>query len=161
MGVLSADGCFNVPMVSLFAVPSGASPLPSALRRVIALIIVNLGLSAALTVLVLIFNHSLINYQVAHTALQPGVNEVVLRASLQLASWSRLVGVGVVALVYFFLVKRLREGRRRAYLRTIVLAVVGLAGLALIASTTRPRIPGGCMSSRPFRRGYSRRCCGR
>ena len=123
-------------MTSLFATSPGDPPLPPALRRVITLIFVNLGLSIALTVLVLVFNDSLINYQVAHTALPPGASEVTLRASLRAASWSRLLTVGIVALVYLFLAKRLREGRRRAYLRTIAIGVLGLAGLAVVAATT-------------------------
>jgi glucan phosphoethanolaminetransferase (alkaline phosphatase superfamily) len=106
------------------------------LQRVIRLIFLNLGLTAALTVLVLVFNDSLIGYQVAHTALPPNTTEASLRMSLRAASWSRLLSVGIISIVYVLLTKRLRQGRRRAYLRTIAIGVLGLAGLGIVATTT-------------------------
>jgi hypothetical protein len=110
--------------------------VPPALERVIRLIFLNLGLTVALTVLVLVFNDSLIAYQLAHAALPPNTSEAALRASLRAASWSRLLSVVIVSIVYVFLTKRLRQGRRRAYLRTIAIGVLGLAGLAIVAATT-------------------------
>jgi len=102
------------PVTSLFAQSPADPAVPPALQRVIRLIFLNLGLTVALTVLVLVFNDSLIGYQVAHTTLPPNTTEASLRISLRAASWSRLLSVGIISIVYVLLTKRLRQGRRRA-----------------------------------------------
>jgi hypothetical protein len=128
--------CFTDLVATLFARSPNEPAVPPALQRVIRLIFLNLGLTVALTVLVLVFNDSLIGYQVAHTVLPPNTTEASLRISLRAASWSRLLSVVIISIVYVLLTKRLRQGRRRAYLRTIAIGALGLFGLAVVAATT-------------------------
>ena len=98
---------------------------PSELRRVIALLLVNLGLTALLAVLSVIFRTSLVDYQLQRMGL-PDTESV--RSGLSVGIWSRVGVVAIVGVVYAFLIPRLRLGRRRAYV--LVLSVVSLAGIA-------------------------------
>ena len=107
---------------------------PAELRRVIALLLVNLGLTALLAVLCLVFRTSLIDYQVQRMGL-PDTGSV--RSGLSAGVWSRVGVVAVIGVVYAFLIPRLRLGRRRAYIRVLVLSVVSLAGIAYTLVTAQ------------------------
>lgn len=100
---------------------------PSELRRVIALLLVNLELTAVLAILSVIFRTSLVDYQIQRMGL-PDTESV--RSGLDIGIWSRVGVVAIVGVVYAFLIPRLRLGRRRAYVRVLVLSVVSLAGIA-------------------------------
>ncbi|GEL27073.1 hypothetical protein PSU4_60270 [Pseudonocardia sulfidoxydans NBRC 16205] len=105
---------------------------PAQLRHVITLLLANLALSAVLAILFVAFHASLIDYQLAHLGLSAGVDVDGVRAGLSVGLWSRAVAVVIIGVVYSFLIRRLREGRRRAYLRVLVLSVVSLAGIAYL-----------------------------
>ncbi|GAA3108386.1 hypothetical protein GCM10010464_84100 [Pseudonocardia yunnanensis] len=111
-----------------------ATPPPE-LRRVIALLLVNLGLSAVLAVLFAAFHDTLLDYQVAHMALPASADGAAVRASLSAGLWSRAFAVIIVGVVYVFLIRRLRRGVRRAYFRVLVLSVVSLAGIVYLATS--------------------------
>ncbi len=114
-------------------------PMSPALRRVVILLLVNLGLSVVLTVLVLLFRDSILAYQLDRLALPPGADRSAASAGLSTGLWSRMVGVLVVAVVYAVLVRRLRQGRRRAYLRVLWISIVGLGAIVyLIVSGQYP-----------------------
>jgi len=100
-----------------------------ALRRVITLLLVNLGLSALLAVLFLIFHNVLLDYQLAHS---PAGTP---REALAVGLWSRAAGVVVIGLVYVVLVRRIRAGHRRAFFRVLIISVVSLAAIAYLLST--------------------------
>lgn len=104
-------------------------PMDSALRLVITLMFVNLGLSVVLTILLLIFHNSIVDYELARTTIPPGVDTATIRTSLQGALWGRLAGVVLVSALYIWRSFALRRGRRRAYLRLIWICVIGLLGI--------------------------------
>jgi uncharacterized membrane protein len=103
--------------------------MDSALRLVITLMFVNLGLSVVLTVLMLVFHNSIVNYEFAHTAVPAGTDPATFRDSLQAALWGRLAGVVIVSALYVWRSFSLRAGKRRAYLRLIWICAIGLAGI--------------------------------
>lgn len=106
--------------------------MDAALRLVIVLMFVNLGLSVVLTGLMLIFHTSLVDYQLAHTPIPPGADTTILRESLTDALWGRVAGVVIVAAAYVWRAFSLRRGSRRAYLRLIWICGVGLAGIVYL-----------------------------
>jgi uncharacterized membrane protein len=114
-------------------------PMDGPLRLVITLMFVNLGLSVVLTVLMLAFRTSIINYEVAHTPLPAGTDPATFRDSLQAALWGRLAGVVIVSVLYVWRSFSLRAGKRRAYLRLIWICAIGLLGiLYLLVSAKYP-----------------------
>jgi hypothetical protein len=130
----------DLPAAPPVAMPQARRvPMDRHLRLVIVLMFANVGLSVVLTLLMLIFNRSLVDYELAHMRLPPGVDTTVLRASLQNALWGRLGGVVIVAALYVWRANALRRGSRRAYLRLIWICVVGLAGIVyLIVAANYP-----------------------
>lgn len=117
---------------------------PAALHPVIRLLLVNLALSIGLTVVVLLLRHSVINYQVEHThlssnpRLDPAEQRRIVRQSATLAVYSRIVGNVIVAVVYYFLVRSLLRGKRRAYRRVLWLSIAGIASLGLLWTQPYP-----------------------
>lgn len=131
----------SAPPVTLPPDPAD-QPMDGPLRLVIVLMFVNLGLSVALTALMLILHNSLLDYELAHAHLpadaSPATVEAV-RNALQSAMWGRLVGVLLVSALYIWRAFSLRKGKRRAYLRLIWICVAGLAGIVyLIAAGQYP-----------------------
>jgi hypothetical protein len=104
-------------------------PMDNALRLVITLMFVNLGLSVVLTILMLIFHNSIVNYEFARTHVPAGSDPAVVRNTLQAALWGRLAGVVIVSVLYVWRSFSLRAGKRRAYIRLIWICAVGLAGI--------------------------------
>ena len=117
---------------------------PAALHPVIYLLLVNLVLSIGLTLVVLLLRHSVVDYQVNHahlksnSSLSPAEQRRILRDSATFAVYSRLVGNIVVAVVYYFLVRSLLRGKRRAYRRVLWLSIAGIASLALLWTNPYP-----------------------
>lgn len=107
---------------------------PSELRRVITLLLVNLGLTALLAIVCVIFRTSLVDYQIQRMGL---ADTESVRSGLSAGIWSRVGVVAIVGVVYAFLIPRLRLGRRRAYVRVLVLSVVSLAGIAYSLATAQ------------------------
>ena len=122
------DGLPAAPPVQLPPDPA-TLPVTPALRRVIALLFVNLGLSAVLTVLVFLFRDEVVDYQLAHMTLPPNANVAGVRQVLQQTVWSRVAGVLIVSLVYLFVAYRLRQGKRGAYRRVIMISIFGMVGI--------------------------------
>jgi hypothetical protein len=124
--------------------PQARRTPPAALRPVIHLLLVNLILSIGLTVVVLLLRHSVIDYQVDHAHLRSestmsaAEQRRILRDSATLAVYSRVVGNVVVAVVYYFLVRSLLRGRRRAYRRVLWLSIGGIASLGLLWTQPYP-----------------------
>jgi hypothetical protein len=120
----------------------GAVPVDSALRLVIVLMFVNLGLSVVLTVLTLLLHKSVVDFQLAHANLPPDADPATVnavRTSLNAAVWGRVVAVLVVSGLYIWRAFSLRRGSRRAYLRLIWICVAGIVGIVyLIAIAQYP-----------------------
>lgn len=113
--------------------------MDSALRLVIILMFINLGLSVVLTILLLIFHNSIVNYELAHTQIPAGSDPATVRHALVAALWGRLAGVVVVSALYVWRSFSLRAGKRRAYIRLIWICAVGLAGIVyLLAGAKYP-----------------------
>jgi hypothetical protein len=117
---------------------------PAALHPVIHLLLVNLALSIGLTLVVLLLRHSVIDYQISHahlrssSTLTAAQQRTILRKSATVGVYSRVVGNIVVAVVYYFLVRSLLRGKRRAYRRVLWLSIAGIASLALLWTQPYP-----------------------
>ncbi len=114
--------------------------MDAALRRVIIVMFINLGLSVITSILVLIMHNSVIDYQLAHTRLPPGANVDMMRQALQGALWGRIAGSVVVSALYIWRAFALRRGSRGAYLRLYYIAIIGILGIAylIFVSTQYP-----------------------
>jgi hypothetical protein len=110
------------------------------LRPVRTLLFVNLGISLVLAALTFLLKNSILDYQVAHL---PGIGDAtpayVLGARHTLADllWIRPVSVLIVSVVYLRLSARLRLGKRSTYVRVLVIAVVGCAGLGYLVAAAQ------------------------
>lgn len=112
--------------------------MDGSLRLVIVLMFADVGLSVVLTLLMLIFNKSLVDYQLAHLHLPPNVDTTALRNGRQNGLGASLAVV-VVAALYVWLASALRRGSRLAYRWLVWLCVFGLAGIVyLIAAANYP-----------------------
>jgi peptidoglycan/LPS O-acetylase OafA/YrhL len=111
---------------------------PAALRPVVALLLVNLGLSILLTVVVFAMKNSIINYQLDHRHITDPDLRATLRDAYSTAIWTRAVGNVVVSVLYVFLVRALLRGRRWAYRRVILVGIAGIVGLAVLWATPYP-----------------------
>src|SRR4051794_8759928 len=110
-------------------------PTDPALRRVIVLLLVNLGLSVLLTVLATVFHTQLVDYQLHRMSLPAGADVGRIRTGLGAQVWVRAGAIVLVSLVYLYLVRRLRAGHRRAYFRVVALSVIGIVSLVLVVVT--------------------------
>lgn len=124
----------EVPAAPLTTTPPGPrrQPMDNALRLVITLMFVNLGLSLVLTLLLLIFHNSIVDYEFARTHVAAGSNPAIVRSALQHALWGRLVGVVIVSALYVWRAFLLRAGKRGAYLRLFGICVIGLVGIVFL-----------------------------
>jgi hypothetical protein len=105
------------------------------LRPVIRLLYLNLAISIVLAVLTFAFQHNIVDYQVAHLA---GGNEA-RRSALAGVLWIRPASVLLIGLIYLRLAGRLRLGRRRTYIRVLLIGALGCAGaIYLVISAQFP-----------------------
>jgi hypothetical protein len=105
------------------------------LRPVIRLLYLNLAISIVLAVLTFVFQHNVLDYQVAHLA---GGNEA-RRSALAGVLWIRPASVLLIGLIYLRLAGRLHLGRRRTYIRVLAIGVLGCAGaIYLVISAQFP-----------------------
>lgn len=131
----------ELPTAASTANPPGPARLPmdNALRLVVTLMFVYLAMSLALSILLLIFHNSFVNYELARTQVPAGSTVAAVRHNLQNALWGRLVGVLVIAALYVWRAFLLRAGKRGAYIRLIGICVFGLGYLIyLLASAKYP-----------------------
>jgi hypothetical protein len=113
-------------------------PAPREIRPVVAPLLANLALSAALTIAVLIARHSVIDYQLAHHHYDTADARSTARTSLTIGLWSRVGGNILLSVIYYFLVRALLRGRRWAYRRVILLSIIGIVGLLVTLVTPYP-----------------------
>jgi hypothetical protein len=124
----------SAPPVQLAPDP-GARPVDSALRRVIILMFVNLGLSVVTTIITLILHDSVLNYQLAHTHLPPEATPeqlATIRHALQIGLWTKLAATVLVSGLYIWRAYALRRGSRGAYLRLYYICIAGLIGIVYL-----------------------------
>lgn len=131
----------TAPPVTLPPDP-GARPVDSALRLVIVLMFVNLGLSVLTTVITLFLRDSVLDFQLAHAHLPPNPTPLqleIVRNALQTALWTKLVATVLVSGLYIWRAYALRRGSRGAYLRLYYICIAGLIGIVyLIAAGQYP-----------------------
>jgi hypothetical protein len=131
----------EVPAAAPATTPPGPARLPvdNALRLVIALMFVYLAMSLVLSILLLIFHNSFVNYELARTRVPAGSTAATIRHTLQVGLWGRLVGALLIAALYIWRAFRLRDGKRNTYFRLVGICVFGLAYLVyLLASAKYP-----------------------
>ena len=115
------------------------TPLPPrALRPVVTLLLINLGLSVLLTILVFATKNSIINFQLDHRHVTDPHQRATLRRAYADSIWGRVAGNVIVSVVYVFLVRALLRGRRWAYRRVILLGIAGVVALGLLWLTPYP-----------------------
>jgi magnesium-transporting ATPase (P-type) len=113
----------------------GAQPIDTALRRVIILMFINLGLSVVTTLITLLLRTSVLDYQLAHAHIPAGASPAdidVIRQALETALWTKLVVTVLVAGLYIWRAFALRRGSRGAYLRLYYICVAGIVGIAYL-----------------------------
>ena len=144
-----SGGAAQFPQAGLPAAPPvqlppdpGAQPVDSALRLVIILMFVNLGLSVLTTIVMLILHNSVLDYELAHTRLPAGATQAQLdlvKHTLQISLWTKLGATILVSGLYIWRAYALRRGSRGAYRRLYIIAIVGLLGIVyLIFSSQYP-----------------------
>ena len=112
------------------------------LRPVIRLLYLNLAISVVLAVLTFVFQHNVLDYQVARLA---GGNPAA-RAGLADALWIRPASVLLIGIIYLRLAGRLHLGRRRTYIRVLAIGVLGSSSGRHSGAYTQP---GGTISRPP------------
>lgn len=113
----------------------GTQPVDTALRRVIILMFVNLGLSVLTTIITLFLHNSVLSYQLAHAHIPANATPAeinTIHQALQTALWSRLAATVLVAAFYIWRAYALRRGSRGAYLRLYYICVAGIVGIAYL-----------------------------
>ncbi len=75
-----------------------------------------------------VFHGALLDHQIQHMGLSPGADVAGVRAGLSFGLWARVASVAIIGLVTAVLVRGLRAGRRRSYLRVLGISVAGLLG---------------------------------
>jgi hypothetical protein len=113
-------------------------PAPDELRAVVILLIVNVALSLALTVVTVVFRHRIVDFQLNHRHVTDPAQRASLRDGYVGSIIGRVVGNVVVSVVYVFLVRALLRGRRWAYRRVIWIGCAGIIGLILLQLTPYP-----------------------
>jgi len=101
--------------------------MSSELRLVVILMFVYPALSLVLSILLLTFHTSFVNYELAHTSVPTGSTVAAVRHTLQIGLWARLVGVLIIAALYVWRALSVRDGKRGTYNRLIGICVVGVA----------------------------------
>jgi hypothetical protein len=124
----------SAPPVQLPPDPA-AQPVDTALRLVIILMFVNLGLSVLTTIITLILHDSVLNYELAHSQLPPDASPAevdAVRHALQTSLWGKLAATVLVSALYIWRAYALRRGSRGAYLRLYYICIAGLIGIAAL-----------------------------
>ena len=111
---------------------------PRDLRRVVVLLLINLGLSVLLTVITLLARHSVVSYELDHRHIVDAQQRATLRTTYtgRAVRPRRRQRRGQHPLR--FLVRALFRGRRWAYRRVIWVGGAGIVGLVIIQTTPYP-----------------------
>ncbi|MGS2615890.1 hypothetical protein ACVCAH_15405 [Micromonospora sp. LZ34] len=104
---------------------------PGLVHHMITLMLLNLGLTALLTTLVVVFQEQLLDYPLSHLDLPAGTDLASAREVLRRSVWGLVLPLLLVALAYVFMIRRLRSGRHAAHRAVIVVSVFGLLGFAI------------------------------
>jgi hypothetical protein len=122
--------------------PSSRPATSALLKPVITVLYVNLGISILLAALTFLFKSNILDYQVANLANHGGATPADVAESREVLAnvlWIRPVSVLVISVIYVRLASRLHLGRRRTYIRVLIIAIAGFLGLAyLVASAQFP-----------------------
>ncbi|MCU1681191.1 MAG: hypothetical protein JWQ81_1930 [Amycolatopsis sp.] len=112
------------------------------LKPVITVLYLNLAISFVLAALTFLLKNNILDYQVANL---PGIGTMTpadaasSRRTLADILWIRPISVLLISVIYVRLASRLHLGRRRTYIRVLVIAVAGFLALAyLVASAQFP-----------------------
>lgn len=97
-------------------------------RRATVLLFANLVASAVFALLTVVFVENVVHYQLAAGATKTA-------EELRITIWIRAAMVLVIAAFYWFLARRMRRGRRGAYLRVRTLAVAGVVAVGYLLLT--------------------------
>jgi hypothetical protein len=114
---------------------AGSRSRNDVVQPVVRLLLLNLGLSILLAVLTVVFRQQLIDYQFAH---YPGAATATpdkqddIRHTLNLVTWMRPASVLIISLLYLSLLKGLRAGKRRSFLRLRILTLASLAAIVYL-----------------------------
>ncbi|MBV9593628.1 MAG: hypothetical protein JO147_07540 [Actinobacteria bacterium] len=127
----------NTEAVSRDPFAVGPSP-PRELRVVVVLLILNVILSIVLTVVTIVFRHSIVDYQLDHRQITDPAKREALRNGYIATIVGRVIANIAVSIVYVFLVRALLRGRRWAYRRVILIGCVGIVGLILLQFSPYP-----------------------
>lgn len=114
------------------------TPAPRELRWVVILLVANLALSLALTVVTVLARHNIVNYQLDHRHITDPTQRAALRDGYLSAIIGRVVGNIVVSVVYAFIVRALLRGRRWAYRRVTWIGVAGIVSLIALQFSPYP-----------------------
>ena len=117
---------------------AAAADAPRELRPVVVLLVLNLAVSIILTVATLLARHSIVDYQLDHRHITDPAQRQTLRDSYTAGIVTRAVVNVVVSVVYVFLVRALFRGRRWAYRRVVLIAGIGIVGLASLQFSPYP-----------------------
>ena len=93
------------------------------------ILLANTALTVVVAVLFALFHDALLAYQLQHLGAAP-TDEV--RASLSIGLWSRVGSVAIIGIVSTVLVRGLRAGRRRSYVRVLMISVIGTVASAYL-----------------------------
>jgi uncharacterized membrane protein YczE len=102
---------------------------PRQIESAVRILMVNLALTAVVALLFALFHDALLDHQLQHLGTAP-TDEV--RASLSFGLWSRVGSVMIIGIVTMVLIRGLRAGRRRSYVRVLAISVAGLLASAYL-----------------------------
>ncbi|MET7283637.1 hypothetical protein ABZS29_35745 [Kribbella sp. NPDC005582] len=97
-------------------------------RRATIVLFANLAASALFAVLTVAFLGKVVDYQLA-------AGSTKTAEELEISIWIRASMVLVIAAFYVFLARRMRRGRRGAYVRVRTLAIAGLVAVSYLLAT--------------------------
>ncbi|MFD5428408.1 hypothetical protein [Streptomyces sp. NPDC127084] len=101
-----------------------------ALCRVITLLYINLAISVVLTICTLVLWNQTIDYQMAHFASDAPISPSSRRHFLAMTNCITPAVTLALSLLYLRVASKLRNGARRTYVRTLVIAIASLVTLA-------------------------------
>ncbi|GEM_PF-356323 len=105
---------------------SGNRPLD----RVVGALLVSVGLSVLFAALTVVFRDRVLAYQLTRNAGTGPLDQA--RQAFTVTIWVRAALVAAAAAWYLWLTRRLRQGRRAAYLRIRALSVIGLGAVSFL-----------------------------
>ncbi|MFF0267897.1 hypothetical protein [Kribbella sp. NPDC004536] len=97
-------------------------------RRAVVLLFANLGATAVFAVLTLTFTAQVVDYQLLHGSTKTA-------EELRISIWIRASTVLLIAAFYWFVARRMRRGRRGAYVRVRTLSLAGLVAVSYLLLT--------------------------